>query len=134
MAENEKNEGADDAAPAAEGGGEKAAKAPKAGAKAKGGDKAKGGKGGKAAKAPSGPAPVYKREGKPRLRRLYEDEVRDKLRAEFNYKNPMQIPRIVKVSLNMGLGKATQNPKLMDNAVDEMRAISGRAPVVTLAK
>jgi large subunit ribosomal protein L5 len=135
MAENEKNEGANDAAPAAaEGGGEKAAKAPKAGAKAKGGDKGKGGKGGKAVKAPSGPAPVYKREGKPRLRRLYEDEVREKLRAEFDYKNPMQIPRIVKVSLNMGLGKATQNPKLMDNAVDEMRAISGRAPVVTLAK
>jgi large subunit ribosomal protein L5 len=135
MAENEKNEGAEDAAPAAaEGGGEKAAKAPKAGAKAKGGDKGKGGKGGKAAKAPSGPAPVYKREGKPRLRRLYEDEVREKLRAEFDYENPMQIPRIVKVSLNMGLGKATQNPKLMDNAVDEMRAISGRSPVVTLAK
>jgi large subunit ribosomal protein L5 len=135
MAENEKNEGADVAAPAsADGGGEKSAKAPKGGAKAKGGDKGKAGKGGKAVKAPSGPAPVYKREGKPRLRRLYEDEVREKLRAEFDYKNPMQIPRIVKVSLNMGLGKATQNPKLMDNAVDEMRAISGRSPVVTLAK
>jgi large subunit ribosomal protein L5 len=141
MAENEKNgpEGAEEA----KGDGEKPAKGE---AKAKGekgkGDKPKGDKGkgggkdkgkGKAAK-PSGPAVQYKREQLPRLRRFYQDEVRQKLRDEFSYTNPMQIPRIVKISLNMGLGKATQNPKIMDSAVEELRAISGRAPVVTLAK
>jgi large subunit ribosomal protein L5 len=46
----------------------------------------------------------------------------------------MQVPRIVKISINMGLGKATQNPKVLDSAVEELKAISGRAPVVTLAK
>lgn len=145
MAENEKNgpEDADQPKPAAaEGAPGKAAKADKGEAKGKGdkgkagakGDKGKGGKGGKVAKAPSGPAVAYKRDQPPRLRRIYEEEVREKLRAEFDYKNPMQIPRLVKISLNMGLGKATQNPKIMDNAVEEMRAISGRTPVVTLAK
>jgi large subunit ribosomal protein L5 len=161
MAENEKNEpetGAGEGEPtgaAAEGEakarpekaekaekakGEKAkgdkAKGDKGGAKDKGkaGAKDKGGKGGKGAKAPAGPAVQYKREQLPRLRRFYQDDVRQKLRDEFGYTNPMQIPRLVKVSLNMGLGKATQNPKLMDNAVEEMRAISGRAPVITLAK
>jgi large subunit ribosomal protein L5 len=100
--------------------------------------KAKDGKGkpkdGKGKKADSGPAVKYKREQPPRLKRFYEGEVRQKLREEFGYTNPMQIPRVVKISLNMGLGKATQNPKIMDSAVDEMRAISGRTPVVTLAK
>src|SRR6266545_6855856 len=98
-------------------------------------DKGKAGaKGGKGAKAEAGPAPTYKRDQPPRLRRFYQDEVRQKLSEEFGYKNPMQIPRLVKVSLNMGLGKATQNPKIMDSAVEEMRSISGRTPVVTLAK
>jgi len=128
MAENEKSnqaaEGGDDAAAAAA---KKAARAEKA--KAKGAEK-----GDKGKKAPAGPAKVYKREGAPRLKRVYDEEVREKLKGEFSYTNPMQIPRVVKVSINMGLGKATQNPKLMDSAVDEMRAISGRTPVVTLAK
>jgi len=65
---------------------------------------------------------------------MYEEEVREKLKTEFGFTNPMQIPRLVKISLNMGLGKATQNPKLLDSAVEELKAISGRAPVVTLAK
>src|SRR5690606_3870960 len=98
----------------------------------KGDAKAKGGKDG--AKKGAGPAKVYKREQPPRLKKFYEDEVRRKMREEFGYANPMQIPRIVKISLNMGLGKATQNPKIMDSAVEELRAISGRAPVVTVAK
>jgi large subunit ribosomal protein L5 len=124
--ENEKQEGGDEAAAAAAA--KKAERAAKA--KAKGGDKGEKGK----AKAPAGPAKVYKREAPPRLKKFYEEEVRSKLTTEFSYTNPMQIPRIVKISINMGLGKATQNPKLMDSAVDEMRAISGRTPVVTLAK
>src|SRR5690606_22797337 len=70
----------------------------------KGDAKAKGGKDG--AKKGAGPAKVYKREQPPRLKKFYEDEVRRKMREEFGYANPMQIPRIVKISLNMGLGKA----------------------------
>lgn len=93
---------------------------------AKGGGKAKG--------KDAGPAPVYKREQAPRLKQVYDNDVRAKLKDEFQYKNPMQIPRIVKVSINMGLGQATQNPKLIDSAVEELRAISGRTPVVTQAK
>jgi large subunit ribosomal protein L5 len=138
MAENEKKEpeaGGEAAAEkpkkqkGGEGGGEKPAKAKgegKGGGDKKGGDK----KGGKQA----APAKVYKREAPPRLKRMYQEEVRDKLKAEFGFTNPMQIPRLVKISLNMGLGKATQNPKLLDSAVEELKAISGRAPVVTLAK
>jgi large subunit ribosomal protein L5 len=117
-------------------GGEKPAKAKgegKGGGEGKKGDGKKGG-GDKGKKAPAGPAKVYKREAPPRLKRMYEEEVRDKLKSEFGFTNPMQIPRLVKISLNMGLGKATQNPKLLDSAVEELKAISGRAPVVTLAK
>jgi large subunit ribosomal protein L5 len=124
--ENEKQEGGDEAAAAAAA--KKAERAAKA--KAKGEGKSEKGK----AKAPAGPAKVYKREAPPRLKRVYDEEVKAKLTDEFSYTNPMQIPRIVKISLNMGLGKATSNPKLMDSAVEEMRAISGRTPVVTLAK
>ena len=113
-------------------GGEKPAKAKGEGKGEKKGDGK--GKGDKGKKAPAGPAKVYKREAPPRLKRVYQEEVRDKLKAEFNFTNPMQIPRLVKISLNMGLGKATQNPKLLDSAVEELKAISGRAPVVTLAK
>ena len=151
MAENEKNgpEGTDQgkpeqAAPEAQAeateakaeGKPQKAKGEKGGKQAKGdgkGGKDKGGGKGKA-KAPAGPAPTYKRELPPRLKRVYDEEVRQKLRDEFSYKNPMQVPRLVKITVNMGLGKATQNPKIMDSAVEEMRAIAGRAPVVTVAK
>jgi large subunit ribosomal protein L5 len=111
--------------------GEKGDKGKQAKGDGKGG-KDKGGKG--KSKAPTGPAPVYKRDVPPRLKRIYEEEVRPKLRDEFSYTNPMQVPRLVKITVNMGLGQATQNPKLMDSAVDELRAISGRTPIVTLAK
>jgi large subunit ribosomal protein L5 len=125
--------------PAKAEGGEKPAKAKgegKGGGEGKKGDgkKGDGKKGDKGKKAPTGPAKVYKREAPPRLKRMYEEEVRDKLKGEFGFTNPMQIPRLVKISLNMGLGKATQNPKLLDSAVEELKAISGRSPVVTLAK
>jgi len=53
---------------------------------------------------------------------------------EFGYKNPMAVPRVEKVSLNIGLGEATGNSKLMDGAVNEMAAIAGQKPVVTKAK
>jgi large subunit ribosomal protein L5 len=53
---------------------------------------------------------------------------------KFSYKNPMMVPRLQKVVLNMGLGAAVQNPKIIDSAVEDMRAISGQKPVVTRAR
>lgn len=76
----------------------------------------------------------YERSGPPRLRTVYETKAKEKLMQEFSYKSPMQIPRLVKVTINMGVGAANQNPKLIESAVSELRAISGQAPVVTLAK
>jgi large subunit ribosomal protein L5 len=111
---------------------ERNAAAAKAKAKGQKDKAAKAAKGAKA--APAGPAPVYKRTQPPTLKTVYEQDVRKKLTTEFGYKNPMQVPRLVKVTLNMGLGKATQTPKIMESAVEEMRAISGRTPIVTLAK
>ncbi len=80
------------------------------------------------------PAPVYKREAPPRLKRVYDDEIRSKLMAEFGYSTAMQVPRLQKITLNMGLGRATQNAKIMESAVTEMRAIAGQSPVVTVAR
>lgn len=104
----------------------------------KGGQKAAKGGGqpgkGKAGKKTDEPAPVYKREQPPRLKRLYDDEVKAKLMAEFQYESVMQVPRLEKITLNMGLGRANQNPKMMESAVEELRAIAGQAPVVTVAR
>jgi len=100
--------------------------APKA--KRAGGAKKKGGKGKKEE------FKVYKREQPPRLRARYETEVKEKLMEEFKYKSSMQLPRLTKITLNMGLGAANQNPKMIESAVEEMRAIAGQAPVVCLAK
>jgi large subunit ribosomal protein L5 len=91
----------------------------------------------KKAKAPAKaeePAPVYKREAPPRLKRMYDETVKSKLMAEFGYGSAMQVPRLQKITLNMGLGRATQNAKIMESAVKEMRAIAGQSPVVTLAR
>jgi large subunit ribosomal protein L5 len=71
---------------------------------------------------------------KARLREVYNQQVVAQLQKEFGYKNPMAIPRVDKVSINMGLGEATGNAKLMDVAVQELSAISGQKPVVTKAK
>lgn len=71
---------------------------------------------------------------KARLREHYQKNVVPALKKEFGYTNPMAIPKIEKVSLNIGLGEATQNAKLMDGAVNEMTAIAGQKPVVTKAK
>jgi large subunit ribosomal protein L5 len=99
----------------------------------KGDGSKKGGKDSKKAKS-DGPATVYKREAPPRLKRMFEEEVRAKLMEEFSYSSPMQVPRILKVTLNMGLGRANQAPKIIESAVEELRVISGQAPVVTQAK
>jgi len=76
----------------------------------------------------------YKRETPPRLRTKYETEVKEKLMEEFKYKSPMQLPRLVKITLNMGLGAANQNPKMLESGVEELRVIAGQAPVVCVAK
>ena len=79
-------------------------------------------------------APVASPAEMPRLQKRYLEEVRGKLRAEFNYKNPMQVPRLEKIVINMGVGEATADQKTLDSAVAELTAISGQKPVKTLAK
>ncbi|MEM7483379.1 MAG: 50S ribosomal protein L5 [Acidobacteriota bacterium] len=69
----------------------------------------------------------------PRLRTKYFEEVVPKLRKEFDIENPMGVPRLVKVSLNMGVGEAIQNIKVLDNAVAELTAIAGQLPMTTRA-
>jgi large subunit ribosomal protein L5 len=108
-------------------------KAAKAAAKAKAEGKAKQAK--KAAKAePAGPAPTYKRDQPPRMRKLYESTVKQQLMTEFGYKSAMQVPRLVKITVNMGLGKANQDSKILDSGVEEVRAITGQSPVICKAK
>jgi large subunit ribosomal protein L5 len=69
-----------------------------------------------------------------RLKQHYQKQVIPALVKEFGYKNPNAVPKLEKVSLNIGLGEATQNGKLMDGAVQELATISGQKPVVTKAK
>jgi len=71
---------------------------------------------------------------KPRLKSQYEDVVRADLIKEFGYKNPMEVPRLEKVVLNMGVGSAVGDSKKIKIAVDEMTKIAGQKPVVTRAK
>jgi large subunit ribosomal protein L5 len=70
----------------------------------------------------------------PRLKQRYETDVVPKLRQEFSITNTMAVPRIEKVSLNMGLGEATQNIKILDDAVNEMASLAGQKPVITRAQ
>src|SRR5690242_17686208 len=88
----------------------------------------------KKATEPSGPPPKYKREQPPRLRKTYDDQVKGQMMKEFNYSSIMEVPRLVKVTLNMGLGRANQDAKVIEAAVDEMKQITGQAPVVCKAK
>jgi len=69
-----------------------------------------------------------------RLKDKYTKEVRKKLQDQFGIKNPMAVPKIEKVVLNMGVGEAISNIKVLDNAVDELATITGQKPVVTKAK
>jgi large subunit ribosomal protein L5 len=97
-------------------------------------EKAKAKAGGKKTAEPTGPAPKYKREKAPRLKTTYDGTVRQNLMKEFNYKTVMQVPRIVKITVNMGLGKAKDEPKMIDNGVEELKLITGQSPVVSRAK
>jgi large subunit ribosomal protein L5 len=69
-----------------------------------------------------------------RLKETYTKEVRRKLQDEFKIENPMAVPRIEKVVLNMGVGEAIQNAKLLDAAAEELATITGQKPVITRAK
>jgi large subunit ribosomal protein L5 len=69
-----------------------------------------------------------------RLQERYQTQVVDELMKKFSYKTVMQVPRIEKVVINMGLGEATQNPKVVDAAVADLTLIAGQKPVVTRAK
>lgn len=69
-----------------------------------------------------------------RLKENYHKELMTKLMQEFNYKNRMQVPRLQKVVVNMGLGEAIQNIKVLDSATNELMAITGQKPVPSKAK
>jgi large subunit ribosomal protein L5 len=71
---------------------------------------------------------------KPRMQAIYEEQVRKALTEEFGYKNALQVPRIDKIVLNMGVGEATQDKKKVDIAANEMALISGQKPVIAKAK
>ena len=69
-----------------------------------------------------------------RLQEKYQNFVKKELQEKFNYKSPMQIPALSKIVINMGVGEAVQNSKVLDDAVDDLTLIAGQKPVVTKAK
>jgi large subunit ribosomal protein L5 len=71
---------------------------------------------------------------KPRMQQHYEERVRARLREQFTFGNDFQIPRIDKVVLNVGVGEAPKNPKLLESYVEELTQITGQKPVVTRAR
>ena len=70
----------------------------------------------------------------PRMQKRYLEEVRGKLQSEFGYKNPMQVPKLEKIVINMGVGEAAGDQKKLDAAVAELTVIAGQKPVKTVAK
>jgi large subunit ribosomal protein L5 len=71
---------------------------------------------------------------RPRLQRFYEETVRGKLQEQFGFGTPMRVPRLAKITINVGLGEASKNPKLLEKVVAEIGAITGQKAVVTKAK
>jgi large subunit ribosomal protein L5 len=70
----------------------------------------------------------------PRLQALYAEKIRAELQKQFGYKNPMQVPKLEKIVINMGLGEAVDDSKIIDVAVQELALISGQKPVVTRSR
>ena len=70
----------------------------------------------------------------PRLEKKYKEEVAQKLMDRFGYKSPMQIPKLKKIVINMGIGEATQDIKQLDRALEDITTIAGQRPVITRAK
>jgi large subunit ribosomal protein L5 len=134
MADKEKPEKAakPSGAPAEKGAApEKAApeKAAKAGA-----EKAKGGKKEAAPKAAAAPAKPRPKDYKPRMKTHYEKVVREALTKKFNYQNAMQVPRLEKIVLNMGVGEAVNDRKKVDSALSDLALIAGQRPVSTRSR
>jgi large subunit ribosomal protein L5 len=107
--------------------------------KPKGGKPEKGGKAEKGAKvkvaAPSEPRPLARpKDYRPRMKAHYEKVVRTELAEKFGYKNMMQVPRIEKIVLNMGIGEAVSDRKKVENAANDLGLIAGQRPVVTRAR
>jgi large subunit ribosomal protein L5 len=71
---------------------------------------------------------------KPRLRQLYEETIRPAMAEQFGYKNSMQVPRLDKIVVNMGVGEAVQDSKKVKTAAEELGLITGQRPVITKAK
>ena len=69
-----------------------------------------------------------------RLKETYDNEVFNALKEKFGYKNVMEVPKLTKITINMGLGEANDNAKIMESAVEELGLISGQRPVVTKAR
>jgi large subunit ribosomal protein L5 len=83
-------------------------------------------------KAPT--KPRHSAKERPRLRTRFEKEIAPALLKELELKNPMAVPKVVKVVVNMGMGEATQNAKVLDPAANELGQITGQKPVITKAK
>ncbi len=81
-----------------------------------------------------GVEPSSKQGSPTRLKVLYHQEVLPRMMKEFSFRNPMQVPRLERIVLNVGMGEAIQNVKLLDGAVAELALITGQKPVVTRAK
>jgi len=110
---------------------------PKGGAAPRGQQQAapRGDAGGRGPDAVAGVAEAIASPGEqPRLQQRYVQEIRARLQQEFGYSNPMQVPKLEKIVINMGVGEATGDSKKLDNAVAELTVISGQKPVKTLAK
>jgi large subunit ribosomal protein L5 len=86
------------------------------------------------AAAPSGPVRPTPEGYVPRLKARYAEEVVPKIKKEFGIDNAMAVPRIERISLNMGVGEAIQNIKILDDAVEELAALAGQKPTITRAQ
>ena len=71
---------------------------------------------------------------KPRLRARYDDDIKSRLKEQLGLSNPMEVPRLTKIVVNCGVGKATQQASLLEGAVADLRQITGQKPLVTKAK
>ena len=69
-----------------------------------------------------------------RLKKIYNEQIVSKLMGEFRYQSRMEVPKLHKIVLNMGLGEALQNPKMIDSSLDQLAAITGQRAIVTKAK
>lgn len=70
----------------------------------------------------------------PRLKKLYDDEIKSAMKSEFGYKNAMEVPRLEKIVVNMGVGEAVNDRKKLQNAIEELSLITGQKPIATKAR